>query len=263
VREREEEEEAAAAAAAAEGESGPLPSLADRFDPRTGTWYPGLAARNQLDDPFWVRSNRETSGAELLVVYDPTPETWFWAWNQTERENAPFAASLDLSYRHLPTAQDAGLGVLATGQVFAFPGSAPAHDLWELWGRFVVNRGPAHLAGTAWAGTAQANGNDARLVTRGGVEARVDVRTLSVAAFVKIHDYGPYDYYRDYNLTFPLQLFADVGLTADKPRWFMPDRTKVGVAAKFRTLDEHSPRFDAASTSGREWEVKSYVRFGL
>ena len=37
--------------------------------------------RNIVDDPFAVRSNRETTAGELLFAYDPTPATWMWAWD--------------------------------------------------------------------------------------------------------------------------------------------------------------------------------------
>jgi beta-galactosidase len=247
--------------------AGPLPTMPDFYEPRSGTYFPGLVARNQLKDPFWVRSNRETLGGELLLVFDPTPASFFWQWNNAQKENAPFAASLSFVYRHQPTARDAGLAVLATGQVFAFPGSNPAQDVWELWGRFVVNAGPMHMAGTAWAGTGQANGVDPRLVTRGGLEARLDVSRLTFTGTVKLNDWGPFDYYRDFNLTFPLQLTGDVAWTLGTPRWFYPNQTKLGAMAKYRTLDQYSPRGDLAvvtrSNYGTEWEVKTYVRFSL
>ena len=245
---------------------GPLPNVSDFVDGQTGTYYEGLRARNQLQDPFWVRSNRETIGAELLFVYDPTPATWFWQWNNAQKEDAPFAGSLDLSYRHLPTPMDAGLGVLASGAVFAFPNSVPAQDLYELWARFVVNRGAAHLAGAAWAGTGQANGNDPRLVKRAGVEARLDVLRWSFSGFLKFNDWGPYDYHRDYNLTFPLQVYGDAAWTADAPRWFFTNQTKLGVSMKYRTLDQYSPRVDpvaGAVNGSNEWEVRTYVRLSL
>lgn len=244
-----------------------LPALGDRFDAASGTYYPGLRPRNQLQDPFWVRSNREMLAGELLLVFDPTPATWFWQWNNPQKENAPFAASLDFTYKHLPTKMDAGLGVLATGQVFAFPNSAPAQDLWEVWGRFVINAGKVHAAGSLWVGTGQGNGDSTRLITRGGVEARVDVSRLMVNAAVKIQDWGPFDYYRDYNLTFPLQLIGEATWTLDTPRWFFPNQTRIGLSGKFRLLDQYSPRIDPAlvvnGVLGQEWEVKSYVRVSL
>ncbi len=243
-----------------------LPGIGDVYDPKTGTLYPGTGARNQLNDPFWVRSNREMLAGELLLVFDPTPASWFWAWDNAQKENAPFAASLDFTYKHLPTIMDSALGVLGNGTVFAFPNSVPAHDLWELWGRFVANpgNGAVHLAGSLWAGTGQANGSDPRLISRGGVEARIDYQRLVLVGSFKVNDWGPYDYHRDFNLTYRIQAFADLAYTAEAPRWFVPLQTKIGVAGKFRVLDVNSPRYDITQTIvGNEWEVKTYVRFSL
>ncbi|MEZ4472836.1 MAG: glycoside hydrolase family 2 TIM barrel-domain containing protein [bacterium] len=100
---------------------GPIEPVSDVFSPATGIYYPALQPRNQLDDPFAVLDNRETLGLELLLVYDPTPATWFWEWDNDVREDAGFAASLDLVFRHQPTTRDASFGVTADGVFFAFP----------------------------------------------------------------------------------------------------------------------------------------------
>ncbi|MBD3179252.1 MAG: glycosidase, partial [Candidatus Latescibacteria bacterium] len=59
--------------------------------------------RNILDDPFSVRANRETYGAELMLNFDPTPGSWMWSWDNDLREDARFAASLGYVFRHYPT----------------------------------------------------------------------------------------------------------------------------------------------------------------
>ena len=88
--------------------------------------------RNILDDPFSVRSNRETIAGELLLTFDPTPGTWMYEWDNDRAEDAKFAISADFVYRHLPTTQDAAIGILGNGRTtFVFPGAAPAEDLWE------------------------------------------------------------------------------------------------------------------------------------
>ena len=213
-------------------------------------------------------------GAELLLSFDPTPDTWLWTWDNAQKENARFAASLDFVYKRLPTSTDAALAVAKEGYVFAFAGAPPAQDVWEVFGRFVANGGGVHVAGTLWAGTGQANGISPRLVTRGGVEARLDYSRLVVTAAVKLYDWGPYDYYRDFNWTFPLQVNADICWSLGAPRWFFPNQTKFGVQGKLRMLDTNSgPRvYDelnpagsgvTSSTFGTEWEVKTYVRFSL
>ena len=59
--------------------------------------------RDIVDDPFAVRSNREMTGAELLLSFDPTPATWLYAWDNDVREDARLAGSLGFVYRHMPT----------------------------------------------------------------------------------------------------------------------------------------------------------------
>ena len=40
-------------------------------------------------------------GAEILV-FDPTPAAWMWYWDNDIKEDAPFSASLDVSYQSSP-----------------------------------------------------------------------------------------------------------------------------------------------------------------
>jgi hypothetical protein len=92
--------------------------------------------RNILDDPFAVRSNRETTAGEILFAYDPTPATWMWDWDNDEMEDASFAMSAGFVFRHQPTTQDASIGIMANGRtIFAFPGAPEAQDLWEVHSR--------------------------------------------------------------------------------------------------------------------------------
>ena len=168
--------------------------------------------RNIIDDPFAVRSNRETLAGELLLTFDPTPATWMYDWENDNNEDAPFAASLDFVYRHLPTSQDAAIGILADGRsTFAFAGSAPAHDLWET-NLKVASRVSRDfgIISNVYLGTAQANGDDARLIKRLGADARMMYKKFKLNAFVKFNDWGPYDYHKDFNLTFPFQCEVDL-----------------------------------------------------
>jgi hypothetical protein len=223
--------------------------------------------RNVLDDPFAVRGNRETVAGELLLCYDPTPATWMWAWDNDVREDADLAASLGLVVRHLPTTQDAAIGVLANGNTFAFPGAPPPRDLWELRGRVVSKLSPTtHLVAHAFAGTGEPNGNDARLIHRYGADARLAVSQLALATYAKFNDWGPYDYHRDFNLTFPVQLMGDISYSLGTPRWFDFPQTRLGVRTTWRSLDQYSPRYDPGTgntpetgPNGSEWELRTYL----
>lgn len=238
--------------------------------------------RNIIDDPFAVRDNRETTAGELLLTYDPTPATWMYDWENDNNEDAPFAASLGFIYRHHPTSQDAAIGILANGRsTFAFGGAAPAHDLWEtnlkIASRISRDFG---IISSVYCGTTQANGDDTRLVKRVGADAKMIYKKLRLNAMVKFNDWGPYDYHRDFNLTFPFQCMLDFSTSLAKPKWLGPVSTRVGIRGTFRTLDQYSPRYVAGyipdgsggfepSTDivgagrGNEWEIRTYISFSI
>ena len=233
--------------------------------------------RNTQDDPFAVRGNRETTAGEIMLTYDPTPATWLWSWDSDVREDAPLAASMGFSMRKHHTTADAGLFISAENQVYAFPGATPARDwgdLWEVNCRIVNRVGPsARMISHLYFGTAEPNGNDPRLVKRFGVDSRIAWPAVAVAGHVKVNDFGPYDYHRDFNMTFPLQLMADVSFNLGKPRWFSLPQTKFGVRGTFRTLDRYSNRYQPEGEpvpvegelypeglpDGREWEIRTYL----
>ena len=226
-------------------------------------------------DPFAVRSNRETVGAELLIGYDPTPATWMWAWDNDVREDAKFAASLDFVYRHLPTTMDAGTYIPKADPTqpwtlapAAFPGATPPRDLWEVRARVVSRLGTAgRVAGSAFVGDGEPNGENKRLVRRWGGEARLAWKSVAVSGSARFNDWGPYDYHRDFNLTFSSQYSCDVGYTLGSPRWLSTTpQTSVGVRGLYRTLDQYSPRYNppaGTGDEGSEWEFRSYLNFTL
>lgn len=238
--------------------------------------------RNILDDPFSVRSNRETVAGELLLTYDPTPGTWMYEWDNDRSEDAKFAMSLDFIYRHLPTTQDAAIGILANGRTtFAFPGAAPAQDLWETNARIVSKLSPDFgLIANIYVGNAQANGSDARTIDRFGADIRTIYRKVKLMTSMKVNDWGPFDYHRDFNLTFPLQLMADISTEVGKPDWFILPSTRIGIRGTYRTLDQYSPRYAPTYKTGpdgtlvpdptaigfpngNEWEIRTYLQINI
>ncbi len=225
--------------------------------------------RDLVDDPFAVRANREMTGAEFVVSYDPTPATWLWAWDNDAREDAPLAGSLGFVYRHMPTNMDAAIGFFADGVTpFVFAGSTPPRDLWEVNGRLVSRaRAAVRVVAHAFYGTGEARlSNDPRLVTRWGGDVHVVAGSNALTAFAKFNDWGPYDYYRDFNLTFPAQLMGDLSHALGTPLWFETNpQTRIGVRATWRSLDLHSPRYTGldGDPNGHEWEFRTYVRLAL
>lgn len=238
--------------------------------------------RNILDDPFAVISNRETVAGELLITYDPTPATWMYAWDSDIREDAPFAFSTGFVFRHQPTTRDGSIGILADGRtIFAFPGAPPARDLWEWHSRIISKFAPGYgVIANIYAGTGESNGSDPRLIHRYGADIRFIMHSIKFNAQVKVNDWGPYDYHRDFNLTYPLQLVADVSVILGMPDWFDLPQTRLGVMGTWRSLDEYSPRYCPTtilnvlgepvcdptapySSDGNEWEIRTYLHFNL
>lgn len=234
--------------------------------------------RNIIDDPFAVRGNRETVGAELLLTWDPTPATWMYQWDNDMREDAALAASVGYTFRHFPTDQDAAIGILADGRTtFAFPGSTPARDLWELRARVITRLGvESRIIVNAFTGTAEPNGDSQRLVSRSGVDLRLVHRHLKLVGAARLNDFGPFDYHRDFNLTFPRQYLLDLSYAFARPQWWDVPETKFGVRSTWRSLNRYSPRYCPTQTTdglgnavcdplapgflpGREWEIRSYL----
>ncbi len=237
--------------------------------------------RNVIDDPFAVRWNRETTAGEILLTYDPTPGTWLYEWDNDRAEDAKFAMNLGFVYRHLPTTMDAHIGFLANRQFFAFPQSVPAEDLWEINSRMVSKLSPElGIIGNFYYGNGQANGDSNRLIKRFGGDVRAIYKKVMAQAHVKVNDWGPFDYHRDFNLTFPMQLMLDVSTSIGKPDWFILPSTRIGIRGTWRSLNEFSPRYAPTAVpvntfppvpplstvgfdDGQEWEIRTYVHINI
>lgn len=243
--------------------------------------YGGTARlRNFIDDPFAVRNgNREMYGYEMLLTYDPTPGSWMYQWDNDREEDAIFAMNLGFVYRRLPTTMDAHIGFLADRSFFAFPNSAPAEDLWEVNSRMVSKISPElGLIANFYVGNGQGNGESTRTIDRFGFDVRTIYNKWKFMYALKINDWGPFDYHRDFNLTFPVQTMLDVSLSLGKQDWFILPNTRIGVRGTWRGLDQFSPRYSPNATAefqtdptispvgfpdGSEWELRTYIQINI
>ena len=237
--------------------------------------------RNILDDPFVVRINRKQVAGEILFTYDPTPGTWMYEWDNDRSEDAKFAISAGFVFRHFSTSQDAAIGFLANRTAFAFPGAAPAKDLWETNLRIVSKLTPdLGFIASIYGGPAQGNGSDTRTIKRFGSDVRMVYKKVKLNSTVKVNDWGPYDYHRDFNLTYPMQFMTDVSFGVGKPDWFVLPGTRIGFRGTWRSLDQYSnrflPTFVPANTypaipvaspvgfpNGQEWEIRTYIQINI
>ena len=244
----------------------------------------GVAApgrlRNVLDDPFFVRSNRKTLGGELLLTYDPTPATWMYEWNNDMVEDAKFAFSTGFVYRKLPTTMDAAIGFLSNRTAFAFDRSAPAQNLWESNTRIVSKISPdLGMIANIYFGNGQANGDSERTINRMGGDIRMIYKNVKLVSSLKFNDWGPFDYHRDFNLTYPLQSQLDISTSLGKPSWNILPDTRIGIMGIWRTLNQYSPRYSPNLTpnqydpepiispvgfaNGSEWEIRTYIHINI
>jgi hypothetical protein len=127
-------------------------------------------------------------------------------------------------------------------------------------------------------GNAQARGSNERTIERFGGDIRMIYKKIKLQHTFKVNDWGPFDYHRDFNLTFPVQLMLDISATVGKPDWFILPGTQIGIRGTWRTLDENSNRYspnDAAEFAtepfispvgfglGNEWEIRTYVHINI
>ncbi|MFN9501175.1 MAG: glycosidase, partial [Chryseotalea sp.] len=109
-------------------------------------------------------------------------------------------------------------------------------------------------------------------------DVRVIYKKIKLASHLKFNDWGPFDYHRDFNLTFPVQFMADISTTVGKPDWFILPSTSIGLQAIWRSLNEYSPRYlpnlaeefapapiisPVGFPNGNEWELRTYVRISV
>ncbi len=228
-------------------------------------YYKGIGPRSLLGDPFAVGANRKAVIGEVTLTYDPTGVTYFHAWDNSEWENSKFAASLTFNFSHYPTWTDAGTFVSADGNTYAFGSGLPPADLWRVSGRYVVNPnrdlrlifrhdiGLGQPAGYEPGGSIVSNylsnNQHNEPVYKAAIQedtplqlafyADVEFKQLMASAFFKVNDWGPEDWYKQFNIYFPFQWEVDVAYSFDTPS-FISDWSKIGLRYTHRKYDENS-----------------------
>ena len=115
----------------------------------------------------------------------------------------------------------------------------------------------------ATVGQTQAHVPDARLLIRSSIEGTAQLKNWMASAAVHLADFGPYDYHRDFDLTYPLQLKGSVYRMLKRPK---PNErvSRWGLTASFRTLDENSTTLSSTmATTLRTNEIQTHLQVGL
>ena len=224
----------------------------------------GLAPRNQDDDPFAVLDNREATALEFFFTYDPTPATWFYAWDVDMIEDAPFALNIGLTATHYGSGTDAYEFFFEdTNSNVAFGEGLDEEDVWLLKSKMIFNpkrglRGILNLEVGKEQTTGQPDEDAAEFYKMDG-KLIVD-QTHIYAGYVMIDAFGPYDFQQQFNIKYPLQLKLEYTMLLDQLK-DQDQSSQVGIAMLYRSLDSDSPDFE--TEDGSDWmsEIQTYFQW--
>ena len=210
----------------------------------TGTINPGVTPRNTDDDPFAVLDNREAKSVELIYTYDPTGATPFYEWDNDWREDAKFAFNLGAQYTKYDSFTDSYLFFFEpTGDNAAFGEGLEDQDVWQVWSRMVFNpTSRMRIITRLLAADQQADGSplgNARRFYEAEGKLVFDKRHI-LEGYIKKDAWGLYDFYEQFNITYPWQYKLDYSYLLDNKR-DEKNSSKVGIRGLFRTTDENSP----------------------
>jgi hypothetical protein len=143
----------------------------------------------------------------------------------------------------------------------------PAHDVWEATAAWSSARWrPLRLAGTVYAGQDQARAGDPRLVTRFGGSLTAVHGGYRFGTLLKLRDWGPYDYHRDFNLTYPLQWYGDLSYGLPRGGLGLSD-ARLGLRWQLRLLDGFSEGYVPSEADprriGGEAEALTYLELSM
>ncbi len=208
------------------------------------SFYPGTTPRNRDSDPFAVLGNRETISGEFFLTYDPTPASYFYVWNRDEKEDAKFAFTIGGNYTEYKEDTDAHLFYYQEGETNApFGSGLPAEEVWLGKSIIIMNPNPNFKSViTLETGKQQSTGNpDGDATEFYSIETKFLInKTHYIQAYAKKDAWGPYDWYRQFNIIYPYQYKLDYSFLIDN-LFNMEKSSRLGVKALFRELDESSP----------------------
>lgn len=233
-----------------------------------GVLQPGTNPRDRDADPFAVLGNREARSGEIFFTWDPTGATPYYDWDNEWREDAPFAIDFGGTYTDYPTPTDSFRFFFApTDSNAAFGQGLPAEEVWTLSSRITVNTPSGHrfiLNGIRGfqQSTGDPNGGTRNFWELHG-KAVLGGRHILSGFFMKDR-WGPQDFYRQFNITFPEQAKLDYAYLLGSGSGGFSDRvaedqaSKIGVRALFRSFGEDSEAEDDFPGSDYIFSVNAY-----
>ncbi|MFZ4859135.1 MAG: glycoside hydrolase family 2 TIM barrel-domain containing protein [Desulfuromonadaceae bacterium] len=232
--------------------------------------YPGLTPRNRDSDPFAVLDNRKALAWELFFTYDPTPATDFYNWDNKNREDAPFAFNVGFNYTDYNTPTDSYTFYFKEGNTnAAFPAGLSEARAWKALSRMVFNPKPwLRIANKVEVGHQQSTGAAGPARTYYSTEFDFDFyKRHLVSGYIKKDQWGPYDYYQQFNVTFPWQYSLDYMYRIDHLlQKYVPARlgksAGIGITGIVRTYDQNSPPSDYMNgKNDYSYQINTYLTY--
>lgn len=222
--------------------------------------YGNLSPVAVRSSPVSVFKNRETLQMEVILGFDPAGDTYFFDWNNEERENATIAGYVSFLYSFMEGETDRSYFKNEFGSYYDFDGGLPeVKGAWSLKGRLVWNMFPkVRLNAGFQAGSGQSLGDSTRLVNYWGADINLRLASWMIKTSMDFDAWGDADWMRQLNITYPLQWTLDVSYGFDIPS-FLDSQNRIGMRWKGRTYDEYS----ADTANGADWkmELLAYLSF--
>ena len=217
-----------------------------------GILQPGTNPRDSDTDPFAVLGNREARSGEIYLTYDPTGATQFYDWDNDWREDAKFAFNIGGTYTEYPTPTDSYLFFFEPSRTNApFGQGLPAEDVWGVSSRIVMNPNPnSRYILRLIRAFEQSTGNpDGGTRDHYQLHWKAEFKRKHIFEGYYMKDaFGPYDFFRQFNITFPEQVKLDYSIRLGTSGQYgsVDDEqraTRVGIRALYRTRDEENENF--------------------
>ncbi len=227
------------------------------------TFSPGIDPRNLDADPFAVLGNREARSAEVVFTWDETPGSHFYDWDNDKREDAGLAYNIVLNYTQYPSNTDSSSFYYREAERNApFGQGQVAEDLWLISSRMIMNPSPARkIITNLEAGYQQSTGkpgNKGRRYTTAQLKI-VNNNKYIHEAYIKKDMWGPYDYHREFDITYPLQFMYDFSILLDS-RLDEDKSSKWGTRILYRTIDSNAADDYLSGTNTKVYEISTYYK---
>ena len=231
--------------------------------------YPGMRPRNNDADPFAVTDNRAARSAELIFTYDPTPITDFYHWDW-KREDASFAYNIGFNYTNNNAATDSWQYYdPKTKSNSNFPYGLTDARVWKAMSRMIFNpTSTLKIRARIEGGHQQSTGDQGAARTYFSEGFDIDYANRhTLSGYIKQNAWGPYDYYQQFNQTYPRQYKLDYMYRLDHLlHKHVPERpgksAGIGVYGIIRTLDSNSPADEYLNGKNNyDYEVNMYLTY--